>query len=387
LRSADLSRISGYDDVRARAKRRLPKAIFEFVDGGAGAETTLRANRAALDRWRFDPRWLVDVSARDTSTTVLGERVAMPVLLAPAGLARLAHTRGELDAARAAGKAGTIFCVSTASSFTIEEIADVATGPLWFQLYLWKSDEVIERLISRARDAGYKALVLTIDTPVVGNRERDVRNGASLPPKIRLDTALDAIGKPGWVLDYFRGPTIQMANLRDVVPPHVGSVPAYVDRELNDQAATWDRLDWLRRTWDGPLAVKGILSVRDALEAVRRGADAVYISNHGGRQLDSSPATLDVLPAIAEAVGDRAEILVDGGIRRGEDAVKARALGARATLAGRLWFHAVGAGGQVVLERLLEVVQADVARTLSLIGVPRLDDVSGDSVVACSSEV
>jgi L-lactate dehydrogenase (cytochrome) len=355
--------------------------VFEFVDGGAGSEVTLRANREAFARWRFDPRWLTDVSHRDTSTTVLGERVDMPVLLAPAGLARLAHTRGELDAARAAGKAGTIFAVSTASSYTVEQIADVATGPLWFQLYLWKSDDVVKRLIERVKAAGYKAIVLTIDTPFVGNRERDIRNAAGLPPRITLDTALDAATKLGWVRDFYANPEIRMANLDEIVPPNVGAVTAFVDRELNDPAATWERLDWLRRLWDGPLAVKGVLSVRDAQEAVRRGADAIYISNHGGRQLDSSPATLEALPRIAEAVGDKAEILLDGGVRRGEDAVKARALGARAVLGGRLWFHAIGAGGEPVLDRLLELVRADVARTLGLIGVPRFDDVGRDAVV------
>lgn len=368
-------RIAGYDDVRLRARKRLPKAVFDFVDGGAGAEVTLRENRAAIERLRFDPRWLEDVSERDTSTTVLGERVSMPVLLAPAGLARLAHTRGELDAARAAGSAGTIFCVSIASSCTIEEIADVATGPLWFQLYLWKKDGVVEQLVARSRAAGYRALVLTIDVPVVGNRERDVRNGVSLPPRIRLDTALDACRRPRWVYGYLRGPKITLANLRDVVAGDVGAIAAYADRELNDPSATWDRLEWLRRLWDGPLVVKGILSARDALEAVRRGADAVYVSNHGGRQLDSTPATFDVLPAVVAAVGDRVEVLVDGGVRRGEDAVKARALGARACLAGRPWFHALGAGGASTVERMLELLRADLDRTLALVGVPRIDDV------------
>jgi L-lactate dehydrogenase (cytochrome) len=351
--------------------------VFWFVDGGAGGEVTLRANRRAIERLRFDPRWLEDVSQRETATTVLGDRVSMPVLLAPAGLARLVHTRGELDVARAAGKAGTEFCVSLASSYTLEEIAEVATGPLWFQLYLWQSDEAVERLLDRARAAGYRALVLTIDVPVVGNRERDVRNGATLPPRIRLDTVLDACTKPRWVLDYLRKPAVTMANLRNLVPGDMGVIGRYVNDRLTDPSATWERVDWLRRLWDGPLAVKGVLSVRDAQEAVRRGADAVYVSNHGGRQLDSSPASFDVLPAIADAVGDRAEVLVDGGVRRGEDAVKARALGARACLAGRLWFHALGAGGQPLVERALELVRADVDRTLALVGVPRIDDVDG----------
>jgi L-lactate dehydrogenase (cytochrome) len=374
-------RLSGYDDLRTLAKRRLPRGVLEFVEGGAGAEVTVAENRAAFARRSFDPRWLTDVSVRDTATTVLGERVAMPLLLAPAGLARLAHPDGgELDAARAAETAGTIFCVSIASSHSLEEIRSVSNGALWLQLYLWKSDEVLGRLVERARDARYGALVLTIDVPVVGNRERDVRNGVGLPPPVRLDTALDALRHPAWARAYLRTPTITMANLQGVVPEGVGSIAAYVDRELTDQTATWERVAWLRRLWDGPLVVKGVLSARDALEAVRQGADAVYVSNHGGRQLDTSPATLDVLPEIAEAVGDRAEILLDGGVRRGEDVVKARALGARACLAGRPWFLALGAGGRPLLEQWLAVVQRDVDRTLALVGVPRIDDVGPEAL-------
>jgi len=369
-------RLAGYDDVRSLARRRLPRGVLEFVEGGAGAEVTVGENRAAFARVTFDPRWLTDVAERDVSTTVLGERVALPLLLAPAGLARLAHPDGgELDAARAAEAAGTVFCVSIASSYSLEEIRAVSNGPLWLQLYLWRSDEVVRGLVDRARDAGYRALVLTIDVPVVGNRERDLRNGVGLPPPVRLDTLLDALRHPAWAKAYVRTPPVTMSNLAGVVPDGVGSIAAYVDRELTDQRAGWERVGRLRRLWDGPLVVKGVLSARDALEAVRQGADAVYVSNHGGRQLDSSPATLDVLPEIAEAVGDRAEILLDGGVRRGEDVVKARALGARACLAGRPWFLALGGGGRTLLERYLELVRRDVDRTLALVGVPRFDDV------------
>ena len=374
-------RLAGYDDVRRLAHRRLPRGVFEFVEGGAGAEVTVAENRNAFARVTFDPRWLTDVGDRDISTTVLGERVSMPFLLAPAGLARFADPEeGELAAARAAETAGTIFCVSLASSCSIEEIRAVSNGPLWLQLYLWKSDELLGRLVERARGTGCHALVLTIDVPVVGNRERDVRNGIGLPPPIRPDTVVDALRHPAWARAYLRSPTITMAHLAGIVPDGVGSIGAYVDRELTDQRATWERVNWLRERWDGPLVVKGVLSVRDALEAVDRGADAVYVSNHGGRQLDTSPATLDVLPEIVAAVGDRAEVLLDGGVRRGEDVVKARALGARACLAGRPWFLALGGGGRDLLDRYLELVRRDIDRTLALIGVPRFDDVGPEAL-------
>ena len=370
------ARIGSYDDLRRIARRRLPRAVFEFVDGGAGGEVTLRENRAAFERTRFDPRWLTDVSQREIATTVLGERVSMPVLLAPAGLARLVHPQGELAAARAAGAAGTVFCVSNASSCSLEEIADVASGPLWFQLYLWRSEEVVKGLVDRAQKAGYRALVLTIDVPTVGNRERDIRNGASLPPRVRLDTALDALRRPRWLYDFVRSPAVTFANLKEIVgSSDPGEIGTFVERELSDPTATWERVDWLRRLWDGPLVVKGVMSARDALEAVRRGADAVYVSNHGGRQLDGMAATLDVLTDVVEAVGDRAEVLLDGGVRRGEDVVKARALGARAVLVGRPWFMALAAGGEPAVDRMLDVLRRDVDRTLALVGVPRIDDV------------
>jgi len=358
-------RIETYADVERAARRRLPKMVFDFVVGGAGAEVTLRANRDAIERLRFDPRWLVDVSDRDTGTTVLGERVAMPVLLAPAGLAGLVHVQGELAAIRAAGAAGTIACLSTATSYAIEEMAAAASAPLWFQLYLGPSDRVTEDLVQRVKSAGYKALVLTVDTPVIGNRERDVRNGTRLPPEIRLGNTIDVLRHPRWLRCLLRDPKVRAANFPD------GKLQAF------DATVTWEKVGWLRRLWDGPLVVKGVLSARDAREAVRQGADAVYVSNHGGRQLDSSPGTFDVLPEVVDAVGDRAEVLVDGGVRRGEDAVKARALGARACLIGRPWFLALAAGGEAGVRTMLDVLRADVDRTLALVGAKRVDDVTG----------
>ena len=384
--SSSLPRFNTYDDFRRAAKRKLPKMVFEFVDGGAEGEVTLRANRDAFDRVRFDPRFMVDVSSRDTSTTVLGQRIALPFMCAPAGLPRLVHVNGELDVVRACGAAGTIFTVSTASSYTIEEIADAASGPLWFQLYMWKNEAVVSDLVDRAKRAGYHALVVTVDVPAVGKRERDLRNGMTLPPRLRLNNIVDASWRWRWLREFVTGPEITFGNLKGVAGGDDASgIASYVDRELNDPAVTWERVDWLRRIWDGPIAIKGILSVHDAREAVRRGVDAVYVSNHGGRQLDSSPSTLDALPAIAEAVGDKAEVLLDGGVRRGDDIVKARALGARAVLGGRLWFHSLAAGGEAGVKRMLDILRADVDRTLALVGQRRIDDVTRDVVAVPSA--
>jgi L-lactate dehydrogenase (cytochrome) len=373
---SSLPSINTYEDLRRRAKARLPRMIFDFVDGGADAEITLRANEQALAAVRFEPRFLSDVSGRDTTTTVLGQEVRLPFLLAPSGLATTVHPEGELAVAKAAGKAGTIFGISTASGYTLEEIAAVATGPLWFQLYLWKDEQVVGSLVDRAAAVGCHALVLTIDVPAVGKRERDLRNGMSLPPKIRFGGALDAARRPRWLKGMALGPEITFANLRGIAEGDTAAnIGQYVDRELVDTTATWERVAWLRRRWSGPLVIKGIMSAHDARQAVAQGADAVYVSNHGGRQLDSVAGTTEVLPEVVEAVGDKVEVLIDGGFRRGADVVKARALGARAALGGRPWFHALAADGEAGVTRMLEIMRTDIDRTLALIGVPRFDDV------------
>ena len=375
-RSSRFEEFNTYDDVRRRAERRLPKMVFDFVDGGAEGELSLRANREALDRRRFSPRYLRDVSSRDTATTVLGTRVAVPFLLAPAGLATVVHPDGELAAARAAGRAGTVFVVSTASGHPLESIAEASSAPLWFQLYLWKSEQVVTDLLERARRAGCTALVVTVDVPVVGKRERDLRNGMSLPPKIRLGGAIDAARRLRWMRGLVGGPEITFGNLRGVAEgDSAATIGAYVDRQLVDPSTTWAHLDQLRRRWDGPLVVKGVMSAADARAAVRCGADGVYVSNHGGRQLDSTMGTADVLERVVDAVGDRAEVLVDSGVRRGADIVKLRALGASAALGGRPWFFGLAADGERGVDRMIEILRTDVDRTLALLGVARFDEV------------
>ena len=380
--STKLPKFNTYADFRRIARRRVPTMVFDFVDGGADGELTLDANRRAFEQIVFEPRWISDVSKIDLTTTVLGEQLSMPYLLAPAGLASVVHKDGELAVARAAAKANTIFCISTGSTYSLEEIAAAApTAKLWFQLYLWKSEEVVSGLIQRAKATGCRALVLTIDVPAVGKRERDLTNGMSLPPRIRPSNILDAAWRVRWLSHFIAGNEITFGNLRGIAAgDDASTVGEYTSRELVDPSVTWERLDWLRRQWDGPLVIKGVLSVNDALECVRRGADAVYVSNHGGRQLDSVAGAASALPAIVDAVNGRAEIFVDGGVRRGEDVVKARALGATAALSGRPWFFALAADGQDGVERMLDIMRADISRTLSLLGVPRFSDVNRSAI-------
>lgn len=375
-------RFHTYEDLRRGSRRRLPRMVFDFVDGGADGELTLARNRTALADVALSPRFLRDVSAVSTATTVLGEQVPFPFVLAPAGLASVVHPEGELAVARAAASAGTIFCISTASSYAMEDIAAAAPeARLWFQLYLWRDEKVVESLIDRARGIGCHALVLTIDVPAVGKRERDLANGMSIPPRIRARGVADALRRPRWLRGILTGPELTFGNLRGIAKgDSAATIGEYTDRELVDRTVTWERVRWLRRRWDGPLVVKGVMSVGDAEEAVSQGADAVYVSNHGGRQLDSVPGTVEVLPRVVEAVGDRVEVLIDGGVRRGEDVVKACALGARAALGGRPWFHALAADGERGVRRMLEVLRADVARTQTLLGVPVIRDIDASAV-------
>lgn len=379
---SELARVNTYDDMCDMARKRLPRMIFDFVDGGAEGELTLRANRESLEQVAFEPRFLSDVTNRSLRTTVLGQEVSTPFLLAPAGLATVVHPEGELAVARATAAAGTVFCLSTASGYAMESVAEASGGgALWFQLYLWSREEVVLSLLDRAQACGFSVLVLTIDVPAVGKRERDLRNGMSLPPRIRPRTALDAVRHPRWLVRTLTGTEVTFGNLLGVADgDSAASIGAYVERELVDRGATWERLRWLRRVWDGPIAVKGVVGVGDAERAVECGADAVYVSNHGGRQLDSVVGTTAALPRIVEAVGDRVEVLLDGGIRRGSDVVKARALGARGVLGGRMWFHALAADGERGVRRMLEINAEEIDRTLALLGVPHIDAVDRDSL-------
>jgi L-lactate dehydrogenase (cytochrome) len=360
------------DDARRLARRRVPKAIFDFVDGGAEDEGAVAGNRTGFTAHQLVPRTLVDVSERQLAVDVLGERVSLPVLLAPAGLARLLHPEGELAAARAAARCGTVFALSTGSSCSIEEVAGAGSGPKWFQLYLWKDRDVVANLVERAARSGYRALCLTVDVPMVGQRDRDLRNGMTIPPRITPRNVVSAAVRIPWTVGFLRGRPITFENFLGMGThgDSATSLGAFVNKEMINPAQQWQDLEWLRELWKGPLAVKGVMHPDDARRAADLGADAVVVSNHGGRQLDATAPTISVLPDVVAAVGERVEVYLDGGVRRGTDVVKALALGARAVLVGRPYMFGLGAAGEEGVVRVLEILRAEVDRCLALLGCP-----------------
>ena len=365
-----LAKAPTIDDVRLLAKKRLPKMAFDYIDGGADAEVTLRANVADLAKVTLRPRSLVDVSAPSLTTTVAGESLALPLLFGPCGLMRLAGGDGELSAVRAAGKAGLIYTLSTASSWSIEEIAAEAAGPLWFQLYMWRNREIVTTLVRRAKDAGCTALVVTVDVPINGKRARDHRNGMSIPPRVTVRNAASVVRHPSWFLGLMRGPVIGFRNLQGIAEGSSAmSHQEYVNTELVNLRASWEDVAWLRKIWDGPLFIKGITTVEDAVSSHRVGADGVFVSNHGGRQLDGVPSSISALPRIADAVGDRLDIILDSGIRHGSDVIKALAIGATAAAIGRSWAWGLAAAGERGVEHVANLYRQEIKETLQLLGV------------------
>ena len=360
------------------ATRRLPVAVNDFIEGGAEDEITVARNRTAFQALTFERRALTDVSRRDLATTLLGTPVTMPVALAPVGLAALAHPTGERAAAVAAANKGVLSTLSASSCWSLEEVAAAAHGPRWFQLYIWRERSVTEEIVERARLAGYTALVLTVDVPVAARRERDLRNGFTIPPKPSIRHAGDVLRHLGWfgrlAIDEAVGHGLTMGNFRSAGGVRTRLVMMDVVNGLFDASVTWDDIEWLRSVWSGPLVVKGITSAADATNAVAQGADAVWVSNHGGRQLDGLPATIDVLPEIAAAVGDSVEVYLDGGVRRGSDVVKALARGARACMIGRPYVYGLAAGGQAGVERVLDHFRTEIDATLALVGCPSVGE-------------
>jgi len=371
-----LARAASVEDLRRLARRRLPGGVFDYIDGGAEDERTLRANEDAFAATSFRPRVLRGVERVDPSSTLFGQPVDLPLVLAPTGFTRIADPQGELAVARAAARAGLPYTLSTLSTRSIEEVRAVSDGRLWFQVYAWRDRGLVKEMIDRARAAAYEALVLTVDTAVLGRRERDVRRGFSLPPTIGPGTFIDGALHPSWTWAFVRSEPIRFAN---VVGREVGdgASPVTLSDYINSQfdpALSWADVDWLRSVWDGPIVVKGVQTVEDAVLAADHGVDAVALSNHGGRQLDGAPAILPLVAPVADAVGDRTEIICDGGVRRGSDIAKAVAAGATAAMAGRAYLYALGAAGERGVDRLLEWFRADIVRTMSLLGAGTLGE-------------
>ena len=366
-----VERYGTIDELRAAARRGLPRVMFDFVDGAANDEVTATLNRRDFADLSIMPRVLVDVSNVALSTTVLGEPVAVPLLGAPMGLNGLVHNSGELAIARALHAAGSIYTLGAMASYSIEEIARDSPGPTWFQIYVWKDRGLVAELVERARAAGHLALVLTVDVPVAAARDRDRRNGFGLPPRASMRSIAGGIVRPRWSSQFIRNPRMTFASLS--TPGEAAGDPIhmteYIGRQF-DPSATWEELGWLREIWRGPLVVKGILRPEDARLAVSLGANAISVSNHGGRQLDHTPSTIRALPAVVEAVAGEAEVYLDGGIRRGSDILKALALGARACLVGRPLVYGLGAGGAAGPARAMTILTSELRTAMALAGCP-----------------
>lgn len=369
--SVDSPHVINIEDLRRAAKRRLPRVVFDYIDGGAEDELTLRANRRAFEAVTFRPRCAVATPACDLRVSVLGTSLSMPLILAPVGSSRLIYPRGEEAAAGGAGAAGIAYALSTLSGCRLEDVARESKGPLWYQLYLVGGRDCALSALERAKAAGFSVLVVTIDTAVAGMRERDLRNGVKELLSGKLGSMLPFVSqlltKPRWLAAFLAdGGLMKFPNV--VVPGKGPMLYADVTAALEHSVVTWEDLNWVRQAWNGPIVIKGIHTVDDACRAVDVGANALVVSNHGGRQLDSVAPTLRVLPEVVASVGDRVEVLLDGGIRRGSDIIKALCMGARAVMVGRAYAYGLGAAGSAGVRRAIEILYTDLVRTLKLLG-------------------
>jgi L-lactate dehydrogenase (cytochrome) len=372
------------EDLRQTACRKVPRAFFEYVDGGSYSEQTLNANRADLERIKLRQRILVDVSKRSTGTTILGEPASLPLALAPIGMCGMQHGDGEILACRAAQQAGIPFCLSTMSICSIEDVAAAVDKPFWFQLYVMKDRGFVRALIERAAAAKCSALVLTVDLQVLGQRHRDIKNGMTVPPELhRLSNLVDIASKPAWALSILRGKRRTFGNLVGHIRgmEDVTALSQWTSGQF-DATLNWKDVEWIAAQWGGKLILKGILDVEDALIAAKSGAAALVVSNHGGRQLDGAPSSIAALPPIVEAVGSSIEVLFDGGVRSGQDVMRALALGARACLSGRAYIYGLGAGGQAGVARAIEIVRNELDVSMALTGVNSVAEIDRHVIAA-----
>ncbi|WP_458757881.1 alpha-hydroxy acid oxidase [Afipia sp. TerB] len=369
--------ITCIEDLRLIHKRRVPKAFFDYVDRGSYAEETLRANRSDMERIKFRQRILVDIEKRELGTTILGEKASMPLILAPVGSTGMQYADGEIHACRAAQAAGIPYTLSTMSICSIEDVAANVEKPFWFQLYVMKDRGFVKALIERAIAAKCSALVLTVDLQVIGQRHADIKNGLTVPPQLlKLKNIIDFATKPGWVAGMARTKRRNFGNIAGHLPgaQDLASVSGWVASQF-DPSLNWKDIEWIRSIWPGKLVIKGILDVVDAREAVKTGAEALVVSNHGGRQLDGAPSSISVLPEIVQDVGSQIEVLFDGGIRSGQDVMRALALGAKSCMIGRAYIYGLGAGGQEGVATALDVIGKELSVTMGLCGVNRIEDI------------
>ncbi len=373
--------ITCIEDLRELHKRRVPKAFFDYADRGSYAEETLRANREDLQQIKFRQRVLVDVSKRDLSTTILGEPATLPLILAPVGLLGMQHGDGEIHACRAAQAAGIPFTQSTMSICSIEDIAAAVEKPFWFQLYVMKDRGFIKALIERAIAAKCSALVLTVDLQVNGQRHADIKNGMTVPPEWTLSKFVDFATKPAWVAGVLRGKRRTFGNLAGLRgTDDITALSTWIGSQF-DTTLNWKDVDWIRSIWPGKLVLKGILDVEDAELAVKSGAQALVVSNHGGRQLDGAPSSIEVLPEIVDTVGSQIEILFDGGIRSGQDVMRALALGAKSCMIGRAYAYGLGAGGEAGVAKAIDIIRNELSTTMGLCGINTIAEID-DHVLA-----
>jgi len=374
--------IACIDDLRQLARRRVPRAFFEYAESGSYNEETLRANRTDLKAIKLRQRILVDVSSRSLDTTIIGQKIAAPFVLAPIGLCGMQHGDGEILSAHAANAAGIPFTLSTMSICSVEDVAEATGKPFWFQLYVIHDRGFSKDLLERAKKAKCNVLVLTVDLQVLGQRHRDIKNGLTVPPEIRLKNIIDVATKPAWAWSILNARRKTFGNLAGHVEGmgNVNSLAAWIEHQF-DPALSWKDVEWIKNIWPDKLVLKGILDAEDARTAVKIGADAIVVSNHGGRQLDGAPSSISALPKIADAVGSDVELMFDGGIRTGADALRALALGARACMIGRAYIYGLGAGGQAGVAKAIDILEKELSVAMALTGVNSIKEI-GPHVLA-----
>ena len=382
-----MTAIACIEDLRKKAEKRVPRMFYDYADSGSWSESTYRANEDDLQAIKFRQRVAIDVSTRDTKMPMLGETTTMPVALAPAGLTGMQHADGEILAAKAAADFGVPFTLSTMSICSIEDVAAHSSAPFWFQLYVMRDRDFIRRLVDRAREAKCSALMITLDLQIMGQRHKDVRNGLSAPPKPTLRNLMNLVQKPAWCLGMLGTKRRQFGNIVGHVKG-VKDMSSLADWTVSqfDASLSWDDVKEIRKQWGGKVIIKGILDAEDARAAVNVGADAIVVSNHGGRQLDGALSAIKALPAIVDAVGDKAEVWMDGGIRSGQDVLRAIAMGAQGTLIGRAFLYGLGAGGQAGVTKALEIIHKELDLTMGLCGQPELRKVDSSILLAAESD-